>query len=250
GAQAEDVQVKVWRTAEGATVLAGVPVDAAATAASAQAGGIAQAYRRLRGWLRPSADCLLLAVSPLGACALRSLDEDGGLLLLLAVRGEDAATRLPDAVSAVVAELDNVDDLVPEGPVAAPAELEVRLEADEALASSLSRAAGLGTMLPAEWVAWRDAAGGWLATAVPVGTDEPGLAAALAAAMPGVADMTSALGMGGPAYLELSAPDRRLTVCPAMLRGDEGIVAALTSLEHTAEDIAEELLRVVGEVGI
>jgi len=117
-----------------------------------------------------------------------------------------------------------------------------------ALAGSLARAAGLGTLLPAEWAAWRDPDGAWFGVALPVGGDAAGLAQALAVAVPPVVQMVGALQLGGMGWLSVSGADCVLTACPASIGGESGVIAALTSLEPTTVEVARELLRVAGKV--
>lgn len=248
-ASADDIEIRVWRTGDRRTILAGMPAGTNTAAVAPIAEALARAQVRLCDVLAVAPESLLLAATELGAFGLRALDFSGGLLLLLASRGEQAAETLPDGMDEVVAAIGDVATLAEDVPGRAAPSPASPLAADAALTQSLAQSVVLSAILPHDWRGWRNADGMWYALAAPRGTDGAALVAALAAAVPEIERVLLALGLGGPHWLALVTADRTLTACPAMFAGEPGVIAALTAAGHTPQQVARELLELVKEAG-
>ncbi len=246
--RADDIEIRVWRTADRRTLLAGMPAGTNATAVAPVAEALVCSYLWLCRALATRPQALLLTGTDTGACGLRALDPGGGMLLLLASTTPDAATRLPGGIDEVVAAVGDIAALVDEAVAdIAPPPLPV-LSPDPALTQALAQAVVLDPLLPHDWSAWQDEQRRWYALGATGIEDNAAAAAALAALMPEVERTLSALALGVPAWVALLAPQFLLTACPDRLKGELGIIAALTPAVAPPEEIAQRLRAVLEEV--
>jgi len=241
-----DLGIRVWRTGDQRTVLAAIPAGPSAADASGCADAVVRGHVAMCRWLGESPTVTQVLAADAGACSLRALDEDGGLLVMAAGTGEDAAERLPGVVAEVADALAELAGTI-EAPLPNGANGGVTVEADEVLARAVSDAAGLGGALPSRWSAFAADSGLRVAIAAPEGADPSELAVALAGAVDAAADFVAALQLGELSHLALTADGAMLTACAAELAGGPGVLAALTPSGPTPGLIADELRRVASE---
>ena len=196
--------VRVWGASDGRTVIAAVPSGTPAAGTAAHADALARTHVSLCAWLGVDATCLQLTGTPLGAFALRALDESAGVLLLLAGRGEAAAGRLELTMNRTA---EAVQGLAPVAGFSAPPALPemAPLREHSALAGRVADAArAVGGHLARGWRGYRAADGRPVLVTTPTGVDGEVLGRIATAAADCVASFTDALALDRPSCLTVA----------------------------------------------
>ncbi len=196
--------VRVWGASDGRTVIAAVPSGTPAAGTAAHADALARTHVSLCAWLGVDATCLQLTGTPLGAFALRALDESAGVLLLLAGRGEAAAGRLELTMNRTA---EAVQGLAPVAGFSAPPALPemAPLREHRALAGRVADAArAVGGHLARGWRGYRTADGRPVLVTTPAGVDGEVLGRIATAAAECVASFTDALALDRPSWLTVT----------------------------------------------
>ncbi len=243
GGDAADV--RVWGTTDGRTVIAAVPSGTPAAATAAHADGLAKAHLSLCAWLGADATCMQLAATPLGAYALRALDEAADTMLLMAGRGRASAGRL-ELMMARTAEAVQGMAPAPAGREPAPILPEMTpLRADNALAIRVADAArAVGGRLAKGWLGYRQADRGPVLVAVPPGADAESLARIATAAAGGVAGFTDALALGAPEWLILAGGSTLLALAWEQIAGERALLVAVADDSGAVGRIRWELAEI------
>ncbi len=253
GAAGHGTEMRVWGTTDARTVLAAVPSGTPAAGTAAHADGLVRAHLRLCTLLGAEATSLQLTCGPLGAYALRGLDERGAVMLLMAARGEDVAGRLELTASQAAEAVRGMAESAP-APEDTAAEVETpALEADDALAGVVADAARVVAGRLAEgWRAFRAQGRRAVAVMAPPGVDGRVVAEAVVAGAERVEGFTDALALDRPRWLALTSGAGLLVTVWAEI-GDGRLLLAALAADGGAVGRArwelEEIARRIGAEG-
>lgn len=231
GGEGERMQIRVWDTAEGQTVLGAMPAELPEAEIEARARGLVRSHLDLCAQLGGRPTDLQMCAAGSGGYALRAVDDAGALALLLASAAEQATGRLELMAEAVFEPLSRLGGLDrAAGPPAARPAASGRLRQDVAVGEQLSAAsARLNGRLPTQWEAYRDEQGEVLALAGPAGTDHARVAWGLGACATAAAAFCQALQLGEPSWLALSGRSAGVVACRARLGSEAALVGAVSS---------------------
>ncbi len=245
-----EVDIRVWRTADQRTVLAVVPAGSPAANASGPADAMVRGHLRMCVCLDAPLTSVQVIETREGACVLRGLDDEAGLLLMAAGLGVDAPDRLQTVVAEVAEALAEVADAVEPGVANGENGDALELALDDDLRRAFAEATGLMSSLPPEWFAGRAGDDLLVGVAGPEGADVEGLARAAIAGMVAADDFLITLELGELSHLAVFGPEAMLAVCPARVAQTPALMAALTSPQAVPSRVAAELRRVALEVGL
>ncbi|MEA3402560.1 MAG: hypothetical protein U9R79_15080 [Armatimonadota bacterium] len=225
----DDIDVRVWATRDGRTVLAAVPAAAPAAGPADQADGLVRAHLHLCRWLRLDATSGHLGATDLGAYALQALDEQAAVLLLMAAQGEAAAGRVALAADRAADALRSIaKPAQAPGQDLAPPERE-SLAPDAELAAVINDASlAEGGFLADGWECYRTADGRPVAAAAPVGIDAENLVHLAADAAGRLEEFADAVALGAPRWLTVRAPRSAVVLTWHRLGGERLLLAAVT----------------------
>ncbi len=219
--------VRVWGATDGRTVIAAVPSGTPAAGTAAHADALARTHVSLCAWLGVDATCLQLTGTPLGAFALRALDECAGVLLLLAGRGEAAAGRLELTMNRAA---ESVQGLAPVAAFASPPALPemTPLREHRALVKRVADAArAVGGHLAHGWRGYRTADGRPVLVGTPTGIDGEVLGRIATAAADCVASFTDALALDRPSWLTVTGGNTVLALGWEHIAGEDTLLVAV-----------------------
>lgn len=245
-----EVDIRVWRTADQRTVLAVVPAGSPAANASGLADSVVRGHLRMCASLDALPTSVQVIEAREGACVLRGLDDEAGLLLMAAGLGVDAPDRLQTVVAEVADALAEVADAVEPGVANGGDGDALELAPDDDLRRAFAEATGLMSSLPPEWFAGRAGDDLCVGVAGPEGADVEGLARVAMAGMFAAEDFVGTLDLGELSHLAVIGPEAMLAVCPARVAQDPALMAALTSPDAVPSRVAAELRRVALEAGL
>ncbi len=243
-----EVDIRVWRTADQRTVLAVVPSGSPAANASGAADAMVRGHLRLCASLDAPPTAVQVIEAREGACVLRALDDEAGLLLMAAGLGVDAPDRLQTVVAEVAEALAEVTGAVEPGVANGEGDA-FDLAADEDLRRAFADAAGLSS-LPPDWFAGRAGDDLRVGVAGPEGADVEGPARAAVAGMAAADDFVVTLELGELSHLAVLGSEAMLVVCPARAAEAPAVMAALTSPRAVPSLVAAELRRVASEAAL
>jgi len=219
--------VRVWGASDGRTVIAAVPSGTPAAGTAAHADALTRTHVSLCAWLGVDATCLQLTGTPLGAFALRALDESAGVLLLLAGRGEAAAGRLELTMNRTA---ESVQGLAPVAAFPSPPALPemTPLREHRALAGRVADAArAVGGHLARGWRGYRTADGRPVLVSTPTGVDGEVLGRIATAAADCVASFTDALALERPSWLTVTGGNTVLALGWEQIAGEDTLLVAV-----------------------
>jgi hypothetical protein len=242
------VDIRVWRTADQRTVLAVVPAGSPAANASGPADAVVRGHLRLCASLDAPPTAVQVIEARGGACVLRALDDEAGLLLMAAGLGVDAPDRLQTVVAEVAEALADVTDAVEPGVANGEGDA-FDLAADDDLRRAFADAAGLSS-LPPEWFAGRAGDDLRVGVAGPEGADVEGPARAAIAGAAAADDFLITLELGELSHVAVLGSEAMLVVCPARAAEAPAVMAALTSPQAVPSLVAAELRRVASEAAL
>lgn len=243
-----EVDIRVWRTADQRTMLAAVPASSPAANASGPADAMVRGHLQMCASLGAPPTTVQVIEAWEGACVLRALDDQAGLLLMVAGLGVDAPNRLQTVVAEVAEALAEVAGAVEPGVANGEGDA-LQLADDDDLRRAFVDAAGL-SLLPPDWFAGHAGDDLCVGVAGPEGADVERLAGAAVAGMFAAEDFLIALELGELSHLAVFGPEAMLAVCPAVVAEAPAAMAALTSPQAVPSLVAAELRRVAAGVAL
>ncbi len=241
--------VRVWGASDGRTVIAAVPPGTPAADTAAHADALARTHVSLCAWLGVDATCLQLTGTPLGAFALRSLDESAGVLLLLAGRGAAAAGRLELTMNHTAEAVQGLAPVVsfpspPALPEMAP------LRGHDAPAVRVADAArAVGGHLARGWRGYRTADGRPVLVTTPTGVEGEVLGRIATAAAECVGGFTDALALGRPSWLTVTGGNVLLALGWEHILGEDTLLVAVCEDAGGVGRVRWELSAIAQRVG-
>lgn len=247
GATGAGSDVRVWATPEGRTVIAAVPSGTPAAGTARQAAAVVRARLALGSWLQAEPDELLTVGARLGAWALRGLDPEGAIMLLLAAKGPTSAGRLEmtaGRLAEALAGLVEPGEVGGQGADAAERDLEPDADLAAVIAEAAAGSPGLGA-----WECYRDAAGLPVAVSVPPGGDSLRLAEAAVEMARSAEAFTDAIALGSPRWSALASRRARLVAQWATLGDRRLLLVAASNAFSSAGRLRWELQRIARATG-
>ncbi len=229
-AAGDGTDVRVWRTPDDRTVLAAVPAGTPAAGTGGHANTLVSAHLEICAWLGEDATCTQIAAGPIGAWALRAVDPAGGVMLLMASRGEAAAGRLQLAAERAAEAVRGMAEAAgaPEAPVPTASALPISPEKDVAKAVS-EAARSLDGRFTDGWQAWRGPHRRIIAVHAAPGTDLEELARKTARLVAPIERFADAVGLESPEWVAIAAGQTLLAMHWAARGGEPAVLATLTT---------------------
>ncbi len=231
-AAGEDTDVRVWRTPDGRTIVAAVPAGTPAAGTGGHANSLVSAHLEICAWLGTDGTCTQIASGPIGAWALRAVDQPGSVMLMMASRGEAAAGRLQVAAErtaeAVLAMVEAAGE--PEGAEAAEVDgVRVPIAPEPANAAAVNEAARrVNGRFAGGWSAWRGPHRRIIAVHGAPGADPQELGQKAARLVGPIERFADAVALEAPEWIALGSGERLLALHWAERDGEPAVLVALT----------------------
>ncbi|GEM_PF-6099324 len=231
-AAGEGTDVRVWRTPDGRTIVAAVPAGTPAAATGGHANSLVSAHLDICAWLGADGTCTQIASGPIGAWALRAVDQPGSVMLMMASRGGAVAGRLQVAAErsadAVLAMVEAANE--PDGSEPAEAEdARVPISPEPGVAAAVNEATrAVAGRFAGGWSAWRGPHRRIIAAHAAPGVDLQDLGRKAARLVGPIERFADAVALDAPEWIALSSGERLLALHWADYGGQPAVLVVLT----------------------